>query len=83
MPEPCLASVLSQRESSELFRLMVAGIRACGVVLLDPEGTITIWNQAAQEMTGYAPEQAIGAGYGLLYSEQDRKQQVPPRPLMA
>ncbi|MCC6070896.1 EAL domain-containing protein [Massilia sp. GCM10020059] len=77
MPERCLASVLSQHESAELFRLMVAGIRECGVMMLDPEGTITTWNQAAQEMTGYASEQAIGAGYALVYTDDDRQQQLP------
>lgn len=61
MPERPLAPVLPKHESAALFRLMVTDIRACGVMLTDPLGMITIWNKAAEEMTGYTSEQAIGA----------------------
>jgi hypothetical protein len=44
MPERFLASVLPQHETAELFRLMVTGIRECGVVLMDRDGVITPWN---------------------------------------
>lgn len=73
MPERFLASVLPQHESAELFRLMVTGIRECGVLMMDPRGVITIWNKAAEEMMGYSADDAIGARFGMLYSDADRK----------
>lgn len=81
MPERSLASVLPQQESAELFRLMVTGIRACGMMLADPQGVITIWNKAAEEMTGYTSDQAIGASLALLYSNHDQDQGRPRQDL--
>lgn len=77
MAERFLASVLPQHEAAELYRLMVVGIRGVAVFLMDPQGYITVWNRAAEEMKGFTADDAIGQHLGLLYTDPDREAGKP------
>ncbi len=72
-----LGSVLAPHELSELYRLMVEGVRECVVFLLDTDGFITVWNKAAEEMKGYPAAEAIGQHLSMLYTDEDRHQGAP------
>jgi diguanylate cyclase (GGDEF)-like protein/PAS domain S-box-containing protein len=72
MAESRLSSVLPAHEASELFRLMAEGIRETAVFLMDPDGVITVWNKAAEQMKGYTAEEAIGSYIGVLYTDADQ-----------
>ncbi|HEY2323077.1 MAG TPA: response regulator [Thermoanaerobaculia bacterium] len=56
-------------KSEERFRLLVDAIRDYAMFLLDPEGNITTWSPAAEEMTGYSEAEIIGKSLTLLRLE--------------
>lgn len=47
------------RESEERFRGASDGALD-GIVMIDPQGKISFWNQAAQQIFGYSPKEALG-----------------------
>ena len=77
MPERFLAFALPQHEAAELYRLMAVGIGEVAVFLMDPNGIITVWNQAAQDMKGYTADEVIGQHLEMLYNDPDRKSGQP------
>jgi len=52
-----------------------------GVIALDREGVVTAWNQAATEVTGIPPEQAIGAPIRQLLGAESRLAAILLTPL--
>ncbi|MES2741728.1 MAG: EAL domain-containing protein [Pseudomonadota bacterium] len=77
MPHRALISALPPHEATELFRLMVEGIRECAVFLMDTSGVITVWNKAAEEMKGYPAAEVIGQHFGKLYTQEDQARGRP------
>ncbi len=77
MPSPSLASSLPDHQVAELHRLMSEEIREVAVFFMDPDGVITVWNRAAQEMKGYPADEAIGSHLRLLYTDEDRARGWP------
>lgn len=77
MPNPYLASSLPEHQIAELHRLMTEEIKEVAVFFMDPQGVITIWNRAAEEMKGYTAQEAIGSHLSLLYTEKDRARNWP------
>ncbi|HZY19853.1 MAG TPA: PAS domain S-box protein [Ramlibacter sp.] len=67
-----LVSTLPQHELAELHRLMNEEVEEVAVFFMDPDGIITVWNRAAEEMKGFTAQDAIGQHLRLLYTEEDR-----------
>jgi len=59
------------RESEEKFRLLVDGVTDYSIYMLDPEGVVTSWNNGAQRITGYRPEEIIGKHFSRFYLAED------------
>ncbi len=72
MPNPYLASSLPDHQVAELHRLMTEEIKEVAVFFMDPQGVITVWNRAAEEMKGFTALDAIGSHLSLLYTDEDR-----------
>lgn len=72
MPRSYLVSSLPDHELAELQRLMAEEIREVAVFFMNPDGIITAWNRAAEEMKGYTAEDVIGQHLRLLYTESDK-----------
>ncbi|SFV14360.1 CHASE domain-containing protein [Pseudoduganella namucuonensis] len=60
-------SAASLEQSEARFKLLTANIRNHAIVLLDPDGAITTWNDGAVKLFGYPPERAIGQPVALLH----------------
>ncbi|RAS66763.1 PAS domain S-box-containing protein [Lentzea atacamensis] len=60
----------SWRES-DLFRLLVLGVRDYGIFMLDPGGHIVSWNQGAERIKGYTAEEIIGRHFSTFYPQED------------
>ncbi|MGJ7523893.1 hybrid sensor histidine kinase/response regulator [Variovorax sp. LT1P1] len=77
MPEPYLATSLSEKQLAEMHRLMTEEVRDVAVFFMDPEGVITSWNRGAEDMKGYTAEEAIGQHLRLLYTDDEKARRWP------
>ena len=59
------------RESDEKFRLLVQGVKDYAILMLDPEGRITTWNDGAERIKGYRAEEIIGEHFSKFYTPED------------
>ncbi|HEX8868450.1 MAG TPA: PAS domain S-box protein, partial [Lentzea sp.] len=60
-----------QRDESELFRLLVQGVRDYGIFMLDPGGHVVSWNTGAERIKGWAAEEIIGRHFSTFYPPED------------
>ena len=57
------------RRSAEIFQLLVSSVRDYAIFMLDPEGNVKTWNNGAQRIKGYKPEEIIGRHFSTFYTE--------------
>lgn len=69
------------RRSEEQFRLLVQSVTDYAIYMLDVNGNISSWNQGAQRIKGYRPDEIIGQHFSKFYTEGDRRQGEPERAL--
>ncbi|MDP8907708.1 MAG: PAS domain S-box protein, partial [Chloroflexota bacterium] len=69
------------RESDERFRLLIASVKDYAIVMLDPDGRVTTWNQGAERIAGYVADEAIGEHVSLFYLPADIERGTPERTL--
>jgi len=55
------------RESERRFRLLVDGARDYAIVMLDPNGNVTSWNEGARQITGYEADDIIGRSHQAFW----------------
>ena len=65
------------RRSEEQFRLLVQGVTDYAIYFLTPEGNVSSWNQGAQRIKGYAPDEVLGGHFSRFYTEEDRAVGAP------
>ncbi len=51
------------------------------IAILDPDGIVTHWNEGAQRIHQYAPEEIIGKHFSMLYAETERAAGDPEQAL--
>ena len=71
----------SLKQSEQQFRLLVQGVTDYAIYMLDPDGVVTNWNQGAQHIKGYLPDEIIGRNYSVFFTEEDRQNGAPQRGL--
>ena len=81
MKNPYMASSLPDHQVAELHRLMSEEIRDVAVFFMDTQGLITVWNRAAEEMKGYTAQEAIGSSLSMLYTDEQKTQDLPQQNL--
>ncbi len=64
-------------ESQELFRRIVDSAQDYAIFTLDLNGRITSWNSGARRLLGYDEAEILGRDDEILYTPEDRAQQVP------
>jgi PAS domain S-box-containing protein len=56
--------------SEDRFRLLVQSVRDYAIFLLDPKGRIASWNEGAQLIKGYRPDEIIGRHFSVFYPSE-------------
>ncbi|WP_126363524.1 hybrid sensor histidine kinase/response regulator [Pseudomonas fluorescens] len=69
------------KRSEQQFRLLVQGVTDYAIYMLSPEGLVSNWNQGAQRIKGYLPEEIIGKHFSIFYTPEDRDLGEPQRAL--
>jgi PAS domain S-box-containing protein len=62
---------------SEQFRLLVDGTRDYAILMLDPEGHIVHWNEAAHRIFGYEARTIVGASFDRFFTASEREEGRP------
>ncbi len=65
------------RDSEELFRSLVEGVRDYAILMLDPQGCVTSWTDAAERLKGYSATEILGKDFGCFYSAEDQDRGHP------
>ena len=69
------------RQSEERFRLLLEGVEDYAICMLDPDGRVTTWNEGAERINGYTPEEILGEHFSIFYTEEDVKRGFPEEEL--
>jgi len=69
------------REKAEQIRLLVDGVKDYAVFMLGPSGHVTSWNQGAERIKGYKPDEIIGRHFSCFYSSAEVQNGKPEREL--
>ena len=69
------------KESEERFQLVVESVKDYAIFMLDTNGYILTWNQGAERIKGYRPQEIIGRHFSIFYEEKDREAGKPQRGL--
>jgi PAS domain S-box-containing protein len=67
------------RASEQQFRLLVDSVEDYAIFVLDPDGRIVTWNAGAERLKGYPASEAIGHGFEMFYTPEDRAAGKPAR----
>jgi PAS domain S-box-containing protein len=63
--------VTALQQSEERFRLLVDSVKDYAILILDPKGHVTSWNQGAARIKGYLSEEIIGQHFSRFYPPED------------
>ncbi|MDB5932068.1 MAG: putative histidine kinase, hybrid [Polaromonas sp.] len=77
MPHRYMATSLPDHQVAELHRLMTEEIKEVAVFFMNPDGIITVWNRAAEEMKGFTAQDTIGSHLSMLYTDEDKARDWP------
>ena len=69
------------RESEERFRLLVHGVKDCAIYMLAPDGTVSSWSVAAEQMLGYREEEIVGKHRRVFFTDGQRTAGRPEQEL--
>ena len=69
------------RESEERFRLLVHGVKDCAIYMLAPDGTVSSWSAAAEQMLGYREEEIVGQHRRVFFTDEQRTAGRPQQEL--
>ncbi|HXN23308.1 MAG TPA: PAS domain S-box protein [Candidatus Dormibacteraeota bacterium] len=69
------------RRSDERLNLLVQGVKDYAILMLDPEGCVTTWNEGAERIKGYRAEEIIGVHFSRFYTPEAVTQDKPSQEL--
>lgn len=71
----------SLRLTEERFGLLVRSVKDYAILLLDPQGRITSWNEGAERIKGYTADEVMGRSFELFYPDEAVATGFPRREL--
>jgi PAS domain S-box-containing protein len=65
------------RDSDTRLRLMMDSVEDYAILTLDVKGYIQMWNYGAERMFGYTAQEVIGQHGSILFTDEDRRREIP------
>src|ERR1700761_7406680 len=59
------------------FQTAIRGVEMYGLILTELDGRIVSWNSGATDLLGYADTDIIGQNFQIIFTEEDRANDVP------
>jgi PAS domain S-box-containing protein len=69
------------QENDEKLRLLIRGVKDYAILMLDSEGRVTTWTEAAERIQGYKAEEIVGQHFSKFYTREAIAQDKPSREL--
>jgi PAS domain S-box-containing protein len=69
------------RDSREQLRLLLDSVKDYAIFMLDPSGQVTSWNQGAERIKGYKPDEIMGRHFSCFYPSEDVQSGKPEHQL--
>ncbi|MHB2017349.1 MAG: PAS domain S-box protein [Candidatus Xenobia bacterium] len=63
------------------FHALINAIKDYAIFMLDNDGRVVTWNEGAQRIKGYAPDEIIGKSFETFYTPEERAVGLPRRML--
>ncbi|MEI7685717.1 MAG: PAS domain S-box protein [Planctomycetota bacterium] len=76
-----LIEVTERKQAERRFRKLFEGVRDHSIVMLDPSGNVTMWNEGAKNLFGYEASEILGHSHVELFGADDRETGTPRREL--
>jgi PAS domain S-box-containing protein len=67
----------AKREEEEKFRLMVESVKDYAILMLDPQGRVSSWNEGARRFKGYEAHEIMGHHFSEFYPAEDIRARKP------
>ena len=64
-------------QNDSLYRLLVESVVDYAIFLLNAHGNVASWNEGAQRINGYLPEEIIGRHFSTFYTAEDKARHKP------
>jgi PAS domain S-box-containing protein len=58
-------------QQEDLYRLLVGSVKDYAIFLLGPTGIVMSWNEGAQRIKGYSPDEIIGKHFSIFYPPRE------------
>ncbi len=72
----------AMRLSEEAYRTLVSQVKDYAIFMLDPEGRVMSWNEGAERIKGYKPEEVVGRHFSIFYTPSDLADDRPRKELV-
>jgi two-component system, LuxR family, sensor kinase FixL len=72
-----------RREGEDCFRELVKDVKDYAIFMLDPDGRVLTWNDGAERIKGYRPDEIIGKHFSCFYPKEDVERGKPDQGLRA
>lgn len=66
------ASERALRDSEQRFQLLINNAPDYAILMLDPEGRVTSWNEGTRRLKGYSAQEILGEHFSRFYPPEDR-----------
>ena len=74
-------STFREDQTDQTLRLLIDGVKDYAILMLNPEGRISSWNQGAERIKGYTEAEILGQHFSVFYPEEDVATCKPAREL--
>ena len=69
------------KKSEERFRFLVQQVKDYAIIYLDTEGRVVSWNEGAEKIYGYPPDEVLGKHFSIFHLKEAIEQKDPWRML--
>jgi PAS domain S-box-containing protein len=69
------------KHGGRIYQLLVDSVRDYAIFMLDPQGYVASWNQGAQRIKGYSPDEIIGRHFSVFYPHEAIERGLPQHEL--